>query len=61
VKLQQVKTEWGVSGGRERKRAADYCSERQSIGQKWKWHGSEMSNCQNGHLSIFSKANQWNR
>ncbi len=58
MKLQQVKIEWIVSGEGERKRAADYCSERQSIEQKWKWHGSEMSDSQNGHLSIFSKANQ---
>ncbi len=54
-----MKTEWGVSGvKRERERAADRQSERQSIGQKWKWRGSEIAVCENGHLSIFSNANQ---
>jgi hypothetical protein len=45
-------------GERERKRAPDEQGERQSIGQKWKWHGSEMAVSENGHLSIFSNANQ---
>ncbi len=37
MKLQQVKTKWGVDGegGRGKKRAADQQSERQTVGQKW--------------------------
>jgi hypothetical protein len=45
MKLQQVKTEWGVSGkgGRGRKRGTDQQSDRCNIGQKWKWRGLEMA------------------
>ncbi len=52
MKLQQVKTEWRE---RERKRAADYRSERTSVSQKWKWHRLEMAVSGKGRLSIFSK------
>ncbi len=45
MKSQQVTTEWGVEveAERERERAADYQSEIWSVGQKWKWRGSEMA------------------
>ncbi len=59
MKSQQVKAEWGVRG--EGERASDKWSEKWSIRQKWKWYGSEMAIRENGHLSIFSKANQKNK
>jgi hypothetical protein len=47
-----------VERERERKRAADYRIVRLSVEQKWKWSGLEMAVSENGHLSIFSNANQ---
>ncbi len=60
MKLQQVKTKWGVSGerGKERKRSAGLQIERQSVEQKRKWCVLEMAVSEKGHLSIFNKANQ---
>jgi hypothetical protein len=58
VKLQQVKIEWGVSGGREREigqkinGVRDRALDRNGNGE------SETAVCENGHLNIFIKANQ---
>jgi hypothetical protein len=63
VKLQQVKTDCGVSrvGGREGKRASDQWSERWNFGQIWKLRGLEKAFSEKGHLSIFSRINQYNQ
>ncbi len=45
----------------ERERATDQWSERQSVGQKWKWRGLEMAVSEKGQLSISNKANQQNK
>ncbi len=50
-----------AEGERERMRAVDEWCERRSVGQKWKWRGSEIATSENGHLSIFSKADQKNK
>ncbi len=44
-------------GEREREPQINRSRERE-IGQKWKRLGSGMAISENGHLSIFSKANQ---
>ncbi len=66
-----MKTECGVRGEgetererereREIKRRVAYGSERCSVGQKWKWRGSEKAISEKGHISILSNANQYNK
>jgi hypothetical protein len=44
-------------GEREKEISGLMERERQSIEQKWKWHGSEMAIREIEHLSVFSNAN----
>ncbi len=60
----RVGNEWrGRGREREREREREWQINRVRdgvlcVGQKWKRHRSEMAVSENGHLSIFNKANQ---
>jgi hypothetical protein len=56
-KSQHVRTEYG-GRRREGEREKWISRERQSVGQKWKWRGSEMAAREIENLSIFKSANQ---